>query len=303
MLIAESDLNDPRVVTPREARGYGIDAQWSDDFHHALFTVLHVERGQGLLRRLRLLRRSGEVAHAHLRLRRRITRSTATAGTDVPLTASRRITSSASSRTTIRSAIAPPATGSSRSSASTARRSPPASSSPRHSSRCIFQGEEFAASTPFQYFADHEEEAMAKAVSEGRRREFAAFGWDPNLIPDPEKRETFERSKLNWDEVDQGAHAEMLEWFTKLIHLRRGSPALNDGDAGHIKVCFDEAKRWLTMERGPVKVMCNLGNEAVEFDNQAGLSLQLASRDDVHMDNAKVLLPPATFALISSEKD
>ena len=68
----------------------------------------------------------------------------------------------------------------------------------------IFQGEEFAASTPFQYFADHDDPEMAKAVSEGRRREFAAFGWDPEVIPDPEKVETFERSKLKWDEVSGG---------------------------------------------------------------------------------------------------
>jgi maltooligosyltrehalose trehalohydrolase len=144
---------------------------------------------------------------------------------------------------------------------------------------------------------------MAKAVSEGRRREFAAFGWNPEVIPDPEKHETFERSKLNWDEVHQGAHAEMLDWFTRLIHLRRSSPALNDGDSGHVKVSFDEEKRWLTMERGPVRVMCNLGDEVVEFENSTGLPLVLASHDDVRAENAKVVLPPDTFALLSGEKN
>ena len=95
----------------------------------------------------------------------------------------------------------------------------------------------------------------------------------------------------------------MLEWFTKLIHLRRSSPALNDGDPGHVKVSFDEKKRWLAMERGPVRVMCNLGDDAVEFDNRAGLPLLLASRDDVRLEDAKVVLPPNTFALLSSEKN
>ena len=71
-------------------------------------------------------------------------------------------------------------------------------------------GEEWAASSPFQYFADHEDPEMARLVSEGRKREFAAFGWDPASVPDPEKRETFERSKLHWDEVHAGEHAEML---------------------------------------------------------------------------------------------
>ena len=87
----------------------------------------------------------------------------------------------------------------------------------------IFQGEEFAASTPFQYFADHDDPEMARAVSEGRRREFAAFGWDPAVIPDPEKVETFERSKLKWDEAGEGRHAEMMEWYRRLIRLRRSS--------------------------------------------------------------------------------
>ena len=86
----------------------------------------------------------------------------------------------------------------------------------------LFQGEEFAASSPFQYFAHHEEPEMARAVSEGRVREFAAFGWNPEEIPNPESRETFERSKLQWDEVGEGSHAEMLTWCRRLIALRRG---------------------------------------------------------------------------------
>ena len=86
----------------------------------------------------------------------------------------------------------------------------------------LFQGEEFAASTPFLYFADHEDAEMAKAVREGRKREFAAFGFGSRRVPDPEARETFERSKLNWEEVGEGGHTEMLEWYRALIRLRRG---------------------------------------------------------------------------------
>ena len=95
----------------------------------------------------------------------------------------------------------------------------------------------------------------------GDGREFAAFGWDPAVIPDPESVETFERSKLRWDEVHEGEHGEMLEWFRALIRLRRGSAALNDGDLGHVKVQFDEDKRWMVVDRGLVKVMFNLGGE------------------------------------------
>jgi maltooligosyltrehalose trehalohydrolase len=166
----------------------------------------------------------------------------------------------------------------------------------------LFQGEEYAASTPFQYFAHHDEPELVKAVREGRKREFAAFGWDPEEIPDPESVETLERSKLNWDEKGEGHHAAMLEWVRKLIQLRRRSVSLNDGDPGHVKVAYDEKRRWLTMDRGLVTVMCNLGNEPVEFENARRLPVVLASRDDVAAMEAKVVLPPNCLAILSGEK-
>jgi maltooligosyltrehalose trehalohydrolase len=165
----------------------------------------------------------------------------------------------------------------------------------------IFEGEEFAASTPFQYFADHEDPEMAKAVLKGRKGEFAAFGWNPDDIPDPEKVETFQRSKLNWDEVHKGRHAEMLAWYRTLIHLRHASPSLKDGEPGQTKVSFDEAQRWLMMERGLVTVMCNLGTERIELKNASRLPLLLASRDDVGAEEGVVRLPPDTVAILSGE--
>ena len=165
----------------------------------------------------------------------------------------------------------------------------------------IFQGEEYAASTPFQFFADHEDPEMAKSVSEGRKRDFAAFGWKTEEIPDPEKRETFERSKLNWNELHEGQHAEMLDWYTKLIHLRRSSMSLNDGDRGHVKITFDEQKRWLVMDRGLVKIAINLGGERVEIGNAGNFRLLLASRGDIVAEQQKVILGPDTMAILSGE--
>ena len=167
----------------------------------------------------------------------------------------------------------------------------------------LFQGEEYAASTPFLYFADHEDPEMAKAVSEGRKREFAAFGFAEQEIPDPEARETFERSKLNWNEVSEGSTAEMLEWFRALIHLRRRSASLNDGDLGHMSVRYDEQRRWLSMKRGEVFVLANLGEEAVSFDVPAGAGVALISRAGVDAVAGKILLPPDTLAVLSSEPD
>ncbi len=147
----------------------------------------------------------------------------------------------------------------------------------------IFQGEEYAASTPFQYFADHEDPEMARSVKEGRQSEFAAFGWAPEDVPDPEKVETFLRSKLNWGEVHEGPHAEMLEWYRRLIALRRGSSSLNDGTPGQTEVSFDEEIRWLTMKRGSVIVMCNLGSATLELNRPQSFPLLLGSRPDVGM--------------------
>jgi maltooligosyltrehalose trehalohydrolase len=166
----------------------------------------------------------------------------------------------------------------------------------------IFQGEEYAASTPFQYFADHEDVEMAKAVKSGRQAEFAAFGWRPEDIPDPEKMETFERSKLKWSEVHEGEHEEMLEWYRKLIRLRRGSASLNDGELGHVAVTFDEEKQWLRMERGEVQVICNLGRSLIELDYAKGFALVLASREDVVAKEGKIALPADSLAILSEER-
>ena len=167
----------------------------------------------------------------------------------------------------------------------------------------LFQGQEYGASTPFLYFADHDDPDMAKAVSEGRKREFAAFGFEEQEIPDPEARETFERSRLNWTEIGEGRHQEMLDWYRALIRLRRGSVALNDGDLGHIQVRFDEQARWLMMDRGGVQVLVNLGKQDVSFDVADGFRVALASRNGIGSDAGKILLPPTTLAVLSSEPE
>jgi len=122
-------------------------------------------------------------------------------------------------------------------------------------------------------------------------------------IADPEARETFTRSKLNWEEPGEGSHAEMLEWFRKLIHLRRRSVSLNDGDLGHTSVRFDEARRWLAMDRGEVRVVANLGEEAASFDVPEGFRVALASREGIEARGEKISLPPDTLAVLSGEPE
>ena len=93
----------------------------------------------------------------------------------------------------------------------------------------LFQGEEWGASSPFLYFTDHEDPELGRLVTEGRRREFAAFSAHREDVPDPQAPETFERSKLNWNERAKEPHRGLLDWHRRLIRLRREVPALADG--------------------------------------------------------------------------
>ena len=121
----------------------------------------------------------------------------------------------------------------------------------------LFQGEEWGASTPFLYFTDHDAE-LGRAVTEGRRREFAYFAWDPEQIPDPQSPETHRRSVLRWDERTSGEHAQILDWYRTLIALRRTEPSITDpGIVTEVTV----ESGVVSQRRGPITVVANLGSE------------------------------------------
>src|SRR5690606_18455821 len=109
----------------------------------------------------------------------------------------------------------------------------------------LFQGEEWGAKTPFLYFTDHGDPELAQAVSEGRRNEFRAFGWDPDAVPDPQDPETFQRSKLDWAERERDPHQRLLRWYQALLRLRRTHPELRSGRLAEVRATYDEAARWL----------------------------------------------------------
>jgi len=300
VLIAESDLNDPKVVRPREAGGYGMDAQWSDDFHHALFTLLHPEKGKGYYEDFgsfeKLVKALSEVFvydGAYSRYRRRHH------GRPVAGLWAHHFIGFIQNHDQVGNR----ATGDRLEHIVGFERAKVAAGIVLTAPflPMLFQGEEYAASTPFQYFADHEDPEMAKAVSAGRKKEFAAFGWDERAIPDPEDRATFHRSKLRWEELEQGRHGEMLDWFKRLIQLRRSSNALNDGELQHIAVRYDADGCWLVMDRGEVRVLANLGAQTVAFEVPQGYRLVLSSRAKVEIVGKKTYLPPDTLAVLSVE--
>ena len=297
VLIAESDLNDPRVVTPREAGGLGMDAQWNDDFHHALFTVLnpgpkdgyYADFGQ-LSQLAKVLEQNFVYDGVYSKFRNRIH------GRPTGNLSQHRFVGFIQNH----DQVGNQATGDrlteivgfdrARIAAALVLLAP--------FIPLLFQGEEWAASSPFQYFADHEEPEMARLVSEGRKREFAAFGWDPNLIPEPEKRETFERSKLKWDEVNDGTHGEMLGWYRQLIRLRRSTPSLNNGQPGQTHVRFDQREMWLSMERGNVIVSCNLGKDELCVSVPQGKRILLKSHGDAREKHGQVILPRDSVVIL-----
>jgi maltooligosyltrehalose trehalohydrolase len=298
VLIAESDLNDPRVVTPREAGGFGIDAQWSDDFHHALFTVLCPGEKQGYYEDFGSLAQLAKALTAtfvydgiYSRYRNRVH------GRSAGFLSQDRFLGYIQNHDQIGNR----AFGDRISHIAGLDRAKIAAALVLLGPfiPLIFQGEEWAASSPFQYFANHQDPELAHAVSEGRKKEFSAFGWDSASIPDPESPATFQSSKLEWNELLAPAHREMFAWYRELIRLRRANPSLNDPKPGNTCVTFDEHESWIRMHRGTVTVICNLGASERAFPVRAKSKILLASPAMLENTDGKVALPPDTIAVLT----
>jgi len=295
VLIAESDLNDPRVVRPPEVGGYGIDAQWSDDFHHALHSLLTGER-DGYYSDFGAVGDLAETLRHAFRYRWEFAqfrgRRHGRAPDGLPgwrFLGYLQNHDQVGNRAVGERSAALMSTGRLKVGAAVVLLAPFVP--------MLFQGEEWAASTPFQYFTDHPDRDLGRAVSEGRRAEFEAFGWDPESVPDPQAIETFERSRLRWNERGDGIHAEMLEWHSRLIRLRRSLPELLDGRLDHVFVQYEEDARWLSFRRGSVTLVFNVGSQALSLPVKAAEVL-LASGDDVSLVDGTVHLPVDSVAVL-----
>jgi maltooligosyltrehalose trehalohydrolase len=167
----------------------------------------------------------------------------------------------------------------------------------------LFQGEEWGASTPFLYFTDHDEPELAEAVREGRRREFAAFGWDPDDIPDPQSPATFDASRLRWEERERPPHDRLLDWYRRLIRLRRDHPDLIGSDPDATRVRYDEARRWVVVERGEVTVAVNLAEhaQAVPRPPQAKSVLDSYPGEPIVVGADVLQLPPGSVAVLAPD--
>ncbi|WP_319444920.1 MULTISPECIES: malto-oligosyltrehalose trehalohydrolase [unclassified Mycobacterium] len=258
-LIAESDRNDPRLITPRDRGGYGITAQWDDDIHHAIHTAVSGER-QGYYADFgSLATLASTLKHGYFHAgtyssfrHRRHGRPLDTA--TIPAT---RLLAYTLTHDQVGNRAIGDRPSQNLDFGQLAVKAALALGSPY--TAMLFMGEEWGSSSPFLFFSSHPEPELARATAEGRKAEFAEHGWDADEVPDPQDRQTFQRSKLDWAEIGGGAHARLWNVYRDLIALRHREPDLADPWLDDLRIEYDEEQRWIVMHRGALAIACNLG--------------------------------------------
>jgi maltooligosyltrehalose trehalohydrolase len=275
VLIAESDLNDPRLVLPAARGGFELDAHWTDDFHHALHRYFTGESAgyyadYAGLPDIATALTQGYVYQGQYSAFRQRRHGRAPRG----VTPDRLVVCSQN-----HDQIGNRARG---------ERLSMLVDSPKLKAIAaltllapfvplLFQGEEWGARTPFLYFTDHQDAELGRLVSEGRAREFQSFRWGGE-IPDPQAAATFARSKLDWAEIREPGHADLLDWYRALIALRKSR---TERAPAKPKVRFDAKAEWLRFEYAGVLAVFNFaavprriapppGEWDVVLDSQAG---------------------------------
>ncbi|CAM3645302.1 malto-oligosyltrehalose trehalohydrolase [Nocardioides marinus] len=300
-LIAESDLNDPVMIRPREAGGHGLDAQWSDDFHHAVHVALTGET-------------DGYYADFEplTALQKVLTRGFFHDGTfssfrdrdhgvpvDTEHTATWRFVVCSQNHDQV---------------GNRARGDRVTEVLDEDQLGCaamlvllgpftpmLFQGEEWAASTPFAFFTSHPEPELGRATAEGRLAEFERMGWDPAVVPDPQDPQTFAMSRLDWSETDPGReggrHARVLGLYRALGALRRTRPELTDPSFAATRCEIDEGQRLVLMWRRGTLVALNLGERPVTVPGLEG-ALLVGTRSGPTLADGTLTLPPHAGAVV-----
>ncbi len=294
-LIAESDRNDPATVTDRSSGGIGLRAQWADDVHHSVHTLLTGEtqgyyvdfagfalgktwhtpffhdgtwssfRGRHHGRPVDATRTPGDRFVASLQTHDQVGNRAAGDRLSNLVPAGRLACAAAILLTSPYTPM-------------------------------LFMGEEWGASTPWKYFTDHQEPELARAVSEGRRAEFAEHGLGSD-VTDPQDPVALTDSVLDWDEIDAGPHAALLHWYRTLIALRRQTPDLHDGDLSGASAELTEGV--LRLQRGDHIVLANLGDDAVRV---AGPPRHTpCAQWGAQIEGHGVMLPPDTVVILAPD--
>ncbi len=300
-VIAESDLNDATLIAAREAGGYGLTAQWSDDYHHALHVAVTGETvgyyaDFAPLAALVKTATSGFFhngtwssfrgrAHGHPIDARIPTSRLVTFSQDHDQIGNRAV-GDRLSQTLDEGGLAIAAV--------LGVLSP--------FTPMLFMGEEWAASTPWQFFTSHPEPELGRATAEGRIAEFTAMGWDESIVPDPQDPQTFLRSKLRWEEREAGVHARIHALYRELIALRRAEADVTDPAFESIGAEADEAARWLRLLRGRVEVLVNFSEAVVRLEVPRGAHTLVATDAGATVIDGSALLPPRSAVVIRASE-
>ncbi|BAC18835.1 putative maltooligosyltrehalose trehalohydrolase [Corynebacterium efficiens YS-314] len=258
-LIAESDLNDPRLVTSREAGGYGLHAQWVDDIHHALHTLVSGERNgyysdfgdtATLASTLeKVFHHTGQVSTFRGRRHgREIRRDVTPASRFVTYTTTHDQTGNRAVGDRPSMNLTP---------AQQMLKAAVIYCSPY--TPMLFMGEEYGATTPFAFFCSHTDDELNRLTSEGRKREFARLGWDPETIPTPSEESTFTDSKLDWSFTPE--QENILEGYRTLLRLRR---ELGMSQPDLLSMEISNGPGWISMANGDGILVANFSDSDVE---------------------------------------
>lgn len=305
-LIAESDLNDPTLILPREAGGYGLTAQWSDDWHHAVHVALTGETAGyyedfAAADAVAKVTRGGffhDGTYSSFRGRPH--------GRPIPdAVPAWRLVTFAQDHDQIGNRAAGDRLSQTLSPERLAVAAVLTLTAP--GTPMLFMGEEWGASTPWQFFTSHPEPELGKATAEGRIAEFERMGWDPAQVPDPQDPATFERSHLDWSESDQPPHARLHGLYRDLAALRRTRPELTDPDPTRNRVTLEMSAnsagnapdaRVYRIERGALSVLVNLSPDPVSFTVAADDEVLLATAE-ARVSDGEITIPADAAVVVA----
>ncbi|MEZ4599236.1 MAG: malto-oligosyltrehalose trehalohydrolase [Syntrophotaleaceae bacterium] len=266
-LIAESDLNDVRVIRPRNEGGFGFSAQFNEDFHHSLHALLTGERQGyyadfGRIEDLAKAYREGFVYDWRYSVYRRRRHGSSSARRPIrQLPAFIQNHDQVGNRLWGERLIALVGFEKAKLAAAAVLLSPYVP--------LLFMGEEYAEKAPFLYFADFSDPDIVAAVRKGRKEEFRAFAWDKEP-PDPHDAAVFARSRLDWSLRQGGRHRIMVDFYQRLLTLRRQIPSLAAVDRKGFQVRVDENQGYVSIrrEKGESRIFClmNFSDRSVTVD-------------------------------------
>jgi maltooligosyltrehalose trehalohydrolase len=298
-LIAESDMNDPKLILPREAGGYGLTAQWSDDWHHAVHVAVSGET-VGYYEDFAAVGAYGKVTtEGFFHNGTYSSFRGADHGFPIPpAVPTWRLVTFAQDHDQIGNRAAGDRLSQTLSYGRLAVAAVLTLTAP--GTPMLFMGEEWGASTPWQFFTSHPEPELGEATAKGRIEEFEKMGWDPATVPDPQDPATFERSKLDWSEASAGDHARLLQLYRDLARLRRDLPELTDPVFADREAGAAEAEggRTYWLHSGAVRVFANLSAAPATFAAGDGAVVLLATDAAVSVAGGIVTLPPETAVVV-----